>query len=85
VSCCMRDAASFEAAGIPTVILVNDVFRAIAGATASILHLPAEYVAQHVIWLPHPTSNLTQVEVAALIDERLDAIRAALLNSPRTS
>lgn len=81
----MRDAATFEAAGIPTVILVNDVFRAIANATASMLRLPAEYVAGHVIWLPHPTSNLTKAEAAALIDARLDEIRAALLNSPRTS
>jgi hypothetical protein len=74
----MRDAAALEGLGIPTVILVNDVFEPIAHATAALLNMPASYVAEHVIWLPHPTSNLTKAQAAALIDERIEAIRGAL-------
>ena len=74
----MRDAAAFEGLGIPTVILVNDVFEPIAHATAALLNMPASYVAEHVIWLPHPTSNVTKDEAAGLIDARIDRIRGAL-------
>lgn len=78
MSCCMRDAAALEALGIPTVILVNDVFEPIAHATASLLNMPPSYVGEHVVWLPHPTSNLTKAQAAALVDERIGQIRAAL-------
>ena len=78
MSCCMRDAAALEALGIPTVIVVNDVFEPIAHATAALLNMPPSYVAEHVVWLPHPTSNLTKAQAAALIDARIEAIRAAL-------
>ncbi len=79
MSCCMRDAVTLEARGIATAIVVNDVFEPIAHATAALLALPADYVAKNIVWLPHPTSNLTAVAAAALIDERIDAIRGALL------
>jgi len=79
VSCCMRDAVTFEARGIPTVILVNDVFEPIAHATAALLALPDGYVANNVVWLPHPTSNLTATAAAALVDERIQYVRASLL------
>jgi hypothetical protein len=75
----MRDAVTFEARGIPVAILVNDVFEPIAHATAALLDLPAGYVAKNIVWLPHPTSNLTATAAAALIDERIERIRAALL------
>jgi hypothetical protein len=75
----MRDAVTFEARGIPTVILVNDVFEPIAHATAALLALPDGYVANNVVWLPHPTSNLTATAAASLVDERIQYIRAALL------
>jgi hypothetical protein len=75
----MRDAVTLEARGIPTIILVNDVFAPIAHATAALLALPADYVSKNIVWLPHPTSNLTAAAAAALIDERIDVIRAALL------
>jgi hypothetical protein len=77
----MRDAVTFEGLGIPTVILVNDVFVPIAHATAAVLELPADYVATNVVWLPHPTSNLTAPAAAALVDERIERIRAALLGA----
>jgi hypothetical protein len=82
VSCCMRDAGALEALGIPTVILVNDVFDAIAHATAALLDMPESYVREHVVWLPHPTSNLTRAEAAALIDGRIERIRGALAGKP---
>jgi hypothetical protein len=75
----MRDAVTFEARGIPVAILVNDVFEPIAHATAALLDLPAGYVAKNIVWLPHPTSNLTATAAAGLIDERIERIRAALL------
>ncbi len=75
----MRDAVTFEARGIPVAILVNDVFEPIAHATATLLDLPPDYVAKNIVWLPHPTSNLTASAAAALIDERIERIRAALL------
>ncbi|HXP94815.1 MAG TPA: hypothetical protein VN905_15180 [Candidatus Binatia bacterium] len=74
----MRDAGALETLGIPTVILVNDVFEPIAHATAALLNMPSSYVTEHVIWLPHPTSNLTKAQAAALIDERIERIRGAL-------
>jgi hypothetical protein len=77
----MRDAVSLEARGIPTILLVNDVFEPIAHATAALLDLPGDYVAKNIVWLPHPTSNLTRDAAAALVDARIDAIRAALLGS----
>jgi hypothetical protein len=83
VSCCMRDAVTFETLGIPTIIIVNDVFEPIAHATATLLRLPEDYVENNVVWLPHPTSNLTAAAAAALIDERIDAIRDALLGRGR--
>ena len=79
MSCCMRDAVALEALGIPTVILVNDVFESIAHATAALLELPANYLAGNIVWLPHPTSNITRDAAEALIDERIAEIRAALL------
>jgi hypothetical protein len=75
----MRDAVTLEARGIPTVILVNDVFAPIAHATASLLELPPDYVAANVVWLPHPTSNLTAQAAATLIDERIGLVRSALI------
>jgi hypothetical protein len=75
----MRDAVTLEARGIPTIILVNDVFAPIAHATAALLALPPDYVSKNIVWLPHPTSNLTAAAAAALIDERIEGVRAALL------
>lgn len=75
----MRDAVALEASGIPTAIVVNDVFAPIAHATAVLLALPADYVEKNVVWLPHPTSNLTREAVSALVDERLGLLRDALL------
>jgi hypothetical protein len=75
----MRDAVTFEGLGIPTAILVNDVFEPIAHATAALLELPGDYVARNIVWLPHPTSNLTAAAAAALVDERIEQIRAALV------
>jgi DNA-binding transcriptional regulator YdaS (Cro superfamily) len=74
----MRDAVTLEARGIPTILLVNDVFEPIAHATAALLALPPDYVARNVVWLPHPTSNLAPEAAAALVDERIDTIRRAL-------
>ena len=86
MSCCMRDAVTFEALGIPTVILVNDVFEPIAHATAALLRLPDDYVAKNIVWLPHPTSNLAAAAASALVDERIEPIRDALLGrTPATS
>lgn len=79
MSCCMRDAVTFESRGIPAVILVNDVFEPIAHATAALLDLGPDYVASNIIWLPHPTSNLTPAAAALLIDGRIKAIETALL------
>jgi hypothetical protein len=75
----MRDAVALEASGKPTAIVVNDVFTPIAHATAALLALPADYVARNVVWLPHPTSNLSRAAVSALVDERIGLIRDALL------
>ncbi len=85
MSCCMRDAVTLEALGIPTAIVVNDVFEPIAHATSALLRLPGDYVAKNVVWLPHPTSNLTDDRAAALIDERIDAIRDVLLGRTRAA
>jgi hypothetical protein len=79
VSCCMRDAVALEARGVPTVILVNDVFKAIAHATQALLGLPDDYVENNIVWLPHPTSNKTKDVLDALVDDRIDEIRAKLL------
>ena len=83
MSCCMRDAVTLEALGIPTAIIVNDVFAPIAHATSALLRLPDDYVAKNVVWLPHPTSNLTDARAAALIDDRIDTIRDVLLGRSR--
>lgn len=85
MSCCMRDAVTLEALGIPTAIVVNDVFEPIAHATSALLRLPDDYVAKNVVWLPHPTSNLTDERAAALIDDRIDAIRDVLLGRTRAA
>jgi hypothetical protein len=74
----MRDAATFESLGMPTVILVNDVFEPIAYATAALLNMPADYVAERVIWLPHPTSTLSKSDARRLVDDRIGTIRSAL-------
>ncbi len=85
MSCCMRDAVTLEALGIPTAIVVNDVFAPIAHATSALLRLPEDYVARNVVWLPHPTSTLTDDEAAALVDDRIDEIRGALLGRARSA
>ena len=79
MSCCMRDAVALESRGVPTVILVNDVFKPIAHATRALLGLPDDYVDRNVVWLPHPTSNKSKDALEALIDERIDEIRLKLL------
>ena len=79
MSCCMRDAVTLESRGIPTVILVNEVFVPIAEATGALLSLPQDYAAKNIVWLPHPTSNKTKEQLETLIDERIDEIRAKLL------
>jgi hypothetical protein len=80
----MRDAVTFEALGIPTIVLVNDVFEPIANATATLLRLPEDYVANNIVWLPHPTSNLSAAAAANLIDERIELVRNALVGrAPR--
>ena len=78
MSCCMRDAAALESRGTPTVIVVNDVFKPIAHATRALLGLPEDYVENNIVWLPHPTSNLSKEAAERLIDERIDEIRAKL-------
>ena len=78
MSCCMRDAVALEGRGIPTVILVNDVFKPIAEATRVLLGLPADYLEKNIVWLPHPTSNKSKDVLDSLIDERIDEIRAKL-------
>jgi hypothetical protein len=75
----MRDAATLEASGKPTAIVVNDVFAPIAHATAALLALPAGYVEANIVWLPHPTSNMTADAVRGLVDARIESIRGALL------
>ena len=79
MSCCMRDAVELEASGKPTVIVVNEVFAPIAHGTAALLALPEGYVEQNIVWLPHPTSNLTRAAVTALVDDRIGYVRDALL------
>src|ERR1700719_3667361 len=78
----MRDAVALEARGVPTVILVNDVFQPIAHATQTLLGLPADYVEKNIVWLPHPTSNKSKGVLDALIDERIEEIRAKLSGRP---
>jgi len=85
VSCCMRDAVTLEARGIPTVIIVNDVFKPIAHGTKALLGLPDDYVDRNIVWLPHPTSNLTKEAAERLIDERIDEIRAKLMGRPHAA
>jgi hypothetical protein len=75
----MRDAVALEGRGVPTIILVNDVFEPIAAATRVLLGLPADYVEKNIVWLPHPTSNKSKDVLDALIDERIGEIRAKLL------
>jgi hypothetical protein len=75
----MRDAVALEARGIPTVILVNEVFVPIAEATGALLELPPDYAAKNIVWLPHPTSNKSKAELEALVDARIDEIRGKLL------
>jgi hypothetical protein len=75
----MRDAVALEARGVPTVILVNEVFVPIAEATGALLALPPDYASKNIVWLPHPTSNKTKEQLEALVDERLDEIRAKFL------
>jgi hypothetical protein len=75
----MRDAVALEARGIPTVILVNEVFVPIAEATGALLALPADYAEKNIVWLPHPTSNKTKAELETLVDERIAEIRAKLV------
>lgn len=79
MSCCMRDAVALEASGKPTAIVVNEVFEPIAHGTAALLALPAGYVEKNIVWLPHPTSNLTRAAVTELVDERIGLLRDALL------
>ena len=79
MSCCMRDAVALEGLGIPTVILVNEVFVPIADATAALLALPQDYTSRNIVWLPHPTSNKTKDQLEGLIDERIGEIRAKLV------
>jgi hypothetical protein len=66
----LRDAASLEARGVPTIVYVNDVFRPIADATAGLLAMPREHLDITVIYLPHPTSMLARDAVTALINAR---------------
>jgi len=75
----MRDAVTLEARGIPTVILINEVFVPIAEATGALLALPQDYAAKNIVWLPHPTSNKTKAQLETLIDDRIDEIRGKLL------
>src|ERR1700688_5064675 len=71
----MRDAVTLEARGIPTVILVNEVFVPIADATAALLALPQDYPNKNIVWLPHPTSNKTKDQ----LEPRIDEIRGKLM------
>src|ERR1700688_4974692 len=75
----MRDAVTLEARGIPTVILVNEVFVPIADATAALLALPQDYPNKNIVWLPHPTSNKTKDQLERLIDERIREIRGKIM------
>lgn len=75
----LRDAAELESRAVPTVVFANDVFRPIAYGTAEIVGFSQAYVAQNVVFFPHPTSNLTKAQVHALVDERIDTIVDSLL------
>src|SRR6202166_5325594 len=75
----MRDAVTLEARGIPTVILVNEVFVPIADAPAALLALPQDYPNKNIVWLPHTTSNKTKDQLDRLIDDRIDEIRGNLM------
>jgi len=74
----MRDAAELEKRGVPAIVFANDVFKPMMYGTAELLGLPASYVDAHVVFFPHPTSNLTREQIYALIDGKIDQIVAAV-------
>ena len=81
MSCCMRDAAALEKRGIPTTTFANDVFVPIAHGTASLLGVPPDYVENHVIFFPHPTSTLAREDAGQLVDRHLEKIVASLTST----
>jgi len=85
VSCCMRDAAALEKRGIPTTTFANDVFVPIAHGTASLLGVPPDYVENHVIFFPHPTSTLAREDVGQLVDRHIEKIVASLTSTEAAS
>jgi hypothetical protein len=74
----LRDAVALETRGVPAVVLANDVFKPMMYGTAELLGLRSSYVDSHVIFFPHPTSNLTREQIFALVDARSDEILAAI-------
>lgn len=70
----MHDSCWFEAEGKPAVFVASDEFRDAARVQSEALGMPD--VAR--VFVAHPIQDRTDAEMAALADDALDAVIAAL-------
>jgi hypothetical protein len=77
VSCGLQDVLSFEAAGLPSVLVASDVFVQAAADQAAKLGAPAA----RRVFVPHPVQDRTDEEMRAMAAAVADELVAALSHS----
>lgn len=76
MSCSVHDVSEYEAFGVPSVFVASKEFRSATDAQAAALGTePA------VIYVGHPIQDKSDAEIAAIADDVLDQILAALTST----
>ena len=70
----MRDTVALEEAGVPSVLIVDDVYESIGRATAKLLGYPD----LRVIVIPQPKPGKVQVEQKELVGRVLREVESNL-------
>ena len=74
MSCGLHDVLSFEAAGLPSVLVASDVFAQAAADQAAKLGAPGA----RRVFVPHPVQDRTDDEMRAMAARVADELVAAL-------
>jgi hypothetical protein len=81
VSCGLQDVLSFEAAGLPSVLVASDVFVQAAEAQAAKLGAPDV----RRVFVPHPIQDRTDDEMRAMAAGLADTLLGHLSGRPPAS
>ena len=76
-ACCLGDALRMEAAGVPSTVLISDVFGSHVASFAARMGLPG----YHAAVVPHPVASKQPEELAHYADGIVDAIVGQLVGT----